>query len=79
MVLELEPERVIVQVEVPLQPAPLQPEKMPPLLGVAVSVTGTPSVKALAQATPPVELQPVIPLGLELTEPLPETVTKMMC
>ena len=79
MVLELEPERVIVQVEVPPQPPPLQPEKMLPLPGVAVRMIGTPSLKVPVQLFPPVEVQVVIPPGLELTEPLPATVTVMVC
>ena len=72
------PERVRVQV-VPLQPLVLQPEKTEPLPGVAVSATGTPSLKVPVQLGPPAEVQVAIPPGLELTEPLPATVTVMVC
>jgi len=78
VVAALEPESVMTQDEVPVQ-APLQPEKVLALLVLAVSVTGTPSLKVPVQPAPPVEVQPVIPPELELTEPLPTTVTVMVC
>jgi len=36
-------------------------------------------LKVPVQLFPPVEVQVVIPPGLELTEPLPATVTVMVC
>ena len=57
---------VTVQGLVPLHPPPLQPVKVEPPLGVAVSVTVVPLVKLAVQVLPQ-----VIPAGLEVTEPEP--------
>jgi hypothetical protein len=61
-----------VQPPVPLQ-APDQPVNECPLAGVGVSVTLVPSVK-LALHVPlvlPPEIEQLIPLGLDVTEPFP--------
>ena len=61
-----------VQPPVPLQ-APDQPLNECPLAAVAVSVTLVPSVK-LALHVPlvlPLEIEQLIPLGLDVTEPFP--------
>jgi len=63
---------VSVQVEVPEQ-APLQPAKVEPALGVAVSVTTEPEVKLLVQVAPQLR-----PLGEEVTTPLPVPVLAMV-
>ena len=57
---------VTVQVPVPLQPPPLQPVKVEPPEGVAVSVTLVPLVKLALQVLPQ-----LIPAGLEVTVPVP--------
>src|SRR5579862_4624353 len=77
VVLASAPLSVMAQVEVPLQPPPLQPEKVVPE-GVAVRVTATPSSK-VAEHVPAEAAQELIPAGLEETEPLPTTVTVMVC
>lgn len=56
--------------EVPLHDAPLQPAKVKPLTGVAVSVTAAPSSKYAAQL-----VEQSIPAGAELTTPEPLTDT----
>jgi len=58
--------RVTVQAPVPEQPPPLQPVKVEPAAGVAVSVTVVPLVKLAAQVAPQ-----VIPAGLLVTVPVP--------
>ena len=58
--------RVTVQVPVPEQPPPAQPEKVEPAAGAAVSVTAVPLVKLAAQVAPQ-----VIPAGELVTVPLP--------
>jgi hypothetical protein len=57
---------VTVQVPVPEQPPPLQPAKVEPAAGVAVSVTAVPLGKRIEQDTPQ-----LIPAGLLVIEPLP--------
>jgi len=57
---------VTVQVPVPAQPPPLQPEKVEPLAGVAVRVTTVPVVKACEHVEPQ-----EIPAGELVTVPLP--------
>jgi len=57
------------QVPVPVH-APLQPEKVWPLAGVAVSVTLVPEVKLAEQVAPQ-----LMPAGKLVTVPLPATVT----
>ena len=59
-------EIVTVQVLVPEQPPPLQPLKVEPAAGAAVSVTAVPLVKLAAQVAPQ-----VIPAGALVTVPLP--------
>ena len=59
-------ESVTVQLPVPEQPPPLQPVKVEPAAGAAVSVTAVPLVKLAAQVAPQ-----VIPAGELLTVPLP--------
>jgi len=58
--------RVTVQLPVPEQPPPLQPMKLDPVSGVAVSVTGGSLLKVAEQVAPQ-----LIPPGLEVTVPLP--------
>src|SRR2546422_897320 len=58
--------RVTVQVPVPEQPPPLQPVKVEPAAGVAVSGTTVPLGKLAGQVTPQ-----VIPAGALVTVPLP--------
>jgi hypothetical protein len=55
-----------VHAPVPLQPPPLQPLKVEPPLGVAVSVTAVPWVKPAAHAVPQ-----VMPPGADVTVPPP--------
>ena len=62
------------QVLVPLQPAPLHPVKVDPVLGVAVSVTTVP-VENGAEQVLLVEVQALMPAGLLETEPVPDTAT----
>jgi hypothetical protein len=57
--------RVTLQLPVPLQ-APLQPVKVEPLAGLALSATAVPAAKLALQADPQ-----LIPLGLLVTVPLP--------
>jgi hypothetical protein len=64
-VTDLAPFIVSLQVPVPVQ-APLQPAKVDPAAGVAVSVTTSP-IDALAEQT----LGQLIPVGLLVTMPLP--------
>jgi len=59
--------RIIGQSPVPLQPPPLQPVKPEP---VAISVISVPRLKEAVQLL----VQLVIPVGLELTVPVPTTV-----
>ena len=59
-----------VHVPVPPQPAPLQPEKLKPLAGVAVKVTCAPAGKLALQADPQ-----SMPEGALATEPLPVSPT----
>src|SRR5437879_5838642 len=59
-------ESVTVQVPVPAQPAPLQPVKVEPTAGAAVSVTAVPLAKLAAQVAPQ-----VMPAGEPVTVPLP--------
>ncbi len=61
-------ERAIWQLA-PLQ-APLKPEKVNPAAGVALRLTVVPGVKLAAQF-----VGQLIPAGVVVTEPLPETVT----
>src|SRR5437899_1262843 len=58
---------VTLQVPVPEQPPPLQPAKVEPVAGFAVSVTNVPLSNEAEQVTPQ-----SIPGGLEVTVPLPE-------
>ena len=58
--------KVTVQVPVPVHPPPLQPLKIEPAAGVAVSVTAVPPAKLAAQFAPQ-----VIPAGELVTVPLP--------
>src|SRR5205814_8681337 len=51
---------------VPVHPPPLQPPKVDPAAGVAVSVTAVPLVKLAAQVAPH-----VMPAGALVTVPLP--------
>ena len=57
---------VTVQVPVPLQPPPLQPENVEPAVGVAVSVTDVPLANAAEQLAPQ-----LMPVGALVTAPLP--------
>src|SRR5439155_10877481 len=59
-------ETVTVQVPVPAQPPPLQPLKVEPAAGAAVSVTAVPLVKLAEQVAPQ-----LIPTGELVTVPLP--------
>src|SRR2546427_6989810 len=59
-------ESVTVQVPVPEQPPPLQPVKVEPAAGVAVSVTAVPLEKLAEQVAPQ-----LIPAGELVTVPLP--------
>jgi len=59
-------ESVTVQVPVPEQPPPLQPVKVEPAAGVAVSVTTVPLAKLAEQVAPQ-----LIPAGELVTVPLP--------
>jgi hypothetical protein len=61
---------VIEQVEVPLQPAPLHPEKAYPVFGVAVSVTSVPEAKVPKHPSPP-DLHSVMLPGVPETVPEP--------
>jgi hypothetical protein len=68
---------VIWQVGVlPLQLGKDQPENVPPLLGVAVSVTTVPVGNVAPHAMPSSVLQ-LMPLGLLLIVPPPLTATEM--
>src|SRR2546427_4395566 len=58
--------RVTVQARGPEQPPPLQPLKVEPAAGPAVSVTAVPLVKLAAQVAPQ-----VMPAGLLVTVPAP--------
>jgi len=58
--------RVTVQVPVPEQPPPLQPEKVEPAAGVAVRVTAVPMVNEAEQVAPH-----EMPEGALVTVPLP--------
>src|SRR5437773_11579873 len=60
------PETVTTHVPVPEHPPPLQPVKVEPAAGVAVSVTAVPLVKLAEQVTPQ-----VIPAGVLVTVPMP--------
>src|SRR5439155_25284011 len=60
------PETVTTHVPVPEHPPPLQPVKVEPAAGVAVSVTAVPLVKLAEQVTPQ-----VIPAGVLVTVPIP--------
>jgi hypothetical protein len=60
---------VTVQVPVPEQPPPLQPEKVEPAAGVAVKVTAVPLAYAAMHVAPQ-----EIPAGLLVTVPIPEPV-----
>src|SRR5439155_443613 len=70
--------RVTVQVPGPEQPPPLQPLKVEPPAGAAVSVTAVPLAKLAAQVAPQ-----VMPAGLLVTVPAPvpalETVSVKVC
>src|SRR5213592_1808343 len=70
--------RVTVQAPGPEQPPPLQPLKVEPAAGAAVSVTAVPLVKLAAQVAPQ-----VMPAGLLVTVPAPvpalETVSVKVC
>ena len=57
---------VTVQVPVPVQPPPLQPENAEPAAGVAVNVTAVPLANAAEQAAPQ-----LMPVGALVTVPLP--------
>ena len=59
-------ESVTVQLPVPEQPPPLQPVKVEPAAGAAVSVTAVPLVKLAEQVAPH-----VMPAGALVTVPLP--------
>jgi hypothetical protein len=61
---------VTLQLPLPVQPAPLQPLKVKPLFGVAVSVTLLPCAKLLLQVVPQ-----LMPAGDELTLPEPLRIT----
>ncbi len=67
-------EVLIVTVQVVAEPeqAPLQPENALPAAGAAVSVTRVPLAKVWLH---PLEPEQLIPVGLEVTVPLPPTVT----
>src|SRR2546430_2769839 len=58
--------RVTVQARGPEQPPPLQPLKVEPAAGAAVSVTAVPLAKLAAQVAPQ-----VMPAGLPVTLPAP--------
>jgi len=58
--------RVTVQVPVPEQPPPLQPEKVEPAAGAAVKVTAVPLANAAEHVAPQ-----VMPAGLLVTVPAP--------
>ena len=60
------PETVTTHVPVPEHPPPLQPVKVEPAAGVAVSVTAVPLAKLAEQVAPQ-----VIPAGLLVTAPAP--------
>jgi len=57
---------VMVQVPVPVQPPPLQPENVEPAVGVAVNVTAVPVVKDVEHVVPQ-----EIPVGVLVTVPVP--------
>src|SRR5438093_10969559 len=59
-------DRVTVHEPVPVQPPPLQPLKVDPAAGVAVSVTAVPLGQLAAELVPH-----VIPAGVLVTIPLP--------
>jgi hypothetical protein len=67
-----------VQVPVPLQPPPLQPENVEPAAGVAVKVTAVPLVNPAEQVLPQ-----EMPVGALVTVPLPApallTVSDKLC
>ena len=58
--------KVTVQVPVPVHPPPLQPLKVEPAAGAAVSVTAVPLAKLAEQVTPQ-----VMPVGALVTVPAP--------
>src|SRR5436309_11992923 len=58
--------KVTVQVPVPVHPPPLQPPKVEPAAGAAVSVTAVPLAKLAEQVTPQ-----VMPAGALVTVPAP--------
>ncbi len=58
---------VTVQVAVPEQPPPLQPEKVEPAAGAAVKVTEVPLANLVEQPMPP----QTMPAGALVTVPLP--------
>jgi hypothetical protein len=68
----------MVHVPVPVHPAPLQPEKMDPVTGVAVKITVVPELKPYEHVEPQ-----LIPAGLLVTIPLPVpdllTVSMIVC
>src|SRR5439155_8874885 len=57
---------VTMQVPVPEQPPPLQPEKVDPAVGVAVKVTAVPLANGAEHAAPQ-----AMPVGLLVTVPAP--------
>src|SRR5512142_2729765 len=57
---------VTTQVEVPLQPAPLQPSNREPLAAAALRVTSASALKLAVQVEPQ-----LMPDGVEVTEPVP--------
>jgi hypothetical protein len=70
-----EPASVIWHVELPLQPPPFQSENVAAPDAVAVRVTGEPSANVAEHD----DVQPLIPAGLDDTDPLPTTVTETRC
>jgi hypothetical protein len=72
---ELEPASVIWHVKSVVHPPPFQPENVAPPDAVAVRVTGEPSTNVAEHE----DVQPLIPAGLDDTEPLPTTVTEIVC
>ena len=64
---------VTVQVPVPEQPPPLQPEKVEPAAGVAVRVMAVPLANAAEHVAPQ-----AMPTGLLVTVPLPAPVLEIV-